>query len=113
MAKDCNLEELSEHLFSAPYAIGLPHNSAYKPLINDACHWIVESGIMNRILMKWMPKRKCDVQMNRKQTILSFEHTIGIFYIIIAGIVISLTVFFMERFIFTPWWLKKNEKKKS
>ena len=99
LSVDCNLDELPEQLYNAPYAVGLQQNSAYKTLINEASLWIVETGIMAKILEKWQPKRTCDSK-EQKPTPLSLTHMSGVFYFMIQCLVCSLCVLFIEIFIF-------------
>ena len=99
MAKDCTLDELRERLFTAPYAIGLQQNSAFKPLVNDASRWIVESGVMNRIKAKYMPKAKCDV--NSGKIPLSLTHTVGVFRFMAVACITSVVLYLLEKIVHT------------
>ena len=99
MGKDCNLQQLSEQLHPAPYAIALQKNSAYKPLINKASRWILESGVLDKIRTKYLQHGIiCDVDSGRIK--LSLNHTGGIFQLLFIGCIVSLFVYIVERYIF-------------
>ena len=110
MSVDCNLDELTEQLCNAPYAVGLQQNSAYKSLINEASLWIVETGIMAKILEKWQPKRTCDSN-EQGPTPLSLTHMSGVFYSMTLCLMFSICVLFIEYFTFKIGRIIKFHKK--
>ncbi|CAL8121822.1 unnamed protein product [Orchesella dallaii] len=99
--KPCDTMKVGPNLDSKGFGIGTPLGSSLKHQINLEVLRLKENGILSKLESKWWFERsECDVT-NKQETAtgdeeLSLGSLAGIFYILIAGLVLSMFVSFLE-----------------
>lgn len=95
---DCSLRRMPEVLFSARYAIGLPHNSAYKPLINNVSLFLLEAGILEHLKETFYAVYEpCDLStVTTTQASMGLSNMAAIFVLSLALLAGSILVLFIE-----------------
>ena len=99
---DCNLTLFHERLLFYNFAIALPQNSAYKPLIHDFSRRLIESGMHEVIRKKYAHKPLCvkEYELNSTQTKVTLDHMIGIFDFCIACCLLSCLILIIEHIVY-------------
>ena len=95
----CEIFFVGEKLLTIPVAFGLPINSPYARLFNQQLLKYREEGFFHDLWNehgKRIEERKCGKDGVGSDKMLSFQTLIGIFYVLILGVLVSVTLLLLE-----------------
>lgn len=98
----CDTMRLGDNVVRRDYGIATPHGSDLREAINIAVVDLAETGVLDQLKQKWFSERsQCKMVMDQDSqwtSLVRFSLTdvIGIFYILITGVVLALIVAMIE-----------------
>ncbi|XP_063692437.1 glutamate receptor ionotropic, kainate 2-like [Bolinopsis microptera] len=99
LSDSCEVFFVGEKLLTIPVAFGLPINSPYARLFNQQLLKYREEGLFHDLWNehgKRIEERKCGKDSVGSDKMLSFQTLIGIFYVLIIGVLVSVTLLILE-----------------
>ena len=97
-SQHCDLTLMTEPFYPLSYSIGLPHNSAYKKMVNDNSQKLIESGIMIKLFRDYfLRSTKCsDETLKYQHNPVSLEQTMSVFVIFLSSVAVAFGVLVSE-----------------
>ncbi|XP_064647069.1 glutamate receptor 3-like [Lineus longissimus] len=107
-ANNCDLKKVpKKEFFFGSYGIGVPKGSPLKRMFSEQIQRMIETGLMNKISKRWIPRQKCAGLTYSKSKPAKLSDTQGAFYVCGFGLIGAVVAFAVELAYF---YLKRKDK---
>eukprot|EP00058_Branchiostoma_floridae_P003647 XP_002589135.1 hypothetical protein BRAFLDRAFT_75112 [Branchiostoma floridae] len=100
----CSLMTSESHFYERGYGIALQQGSPYREDFSFGILQLQENGVLERLKDKWWPKLgKCSLSTSHTKTVateLGLDSFAGVFYVLMLGTLLSVSVCFVEILIY-------------